>query len=182
MSIVNEEWRDVLGFEGFYQVSNLGRVRSVDRVIDAGLGRKKFIPSRMVTQKLRAEGYLFVSLSKDGIQRYPSVHRLVAIAFVDGYFEGAQVNHIDGDRTNNVAANLEFCTGLENVRHAHSLGLCPSAAGELNGRAVLTELDVKQIRVMLSQKVKLVVIARKFGVSSTAISRIRDARAWAHLP
>ena len=104
METKNEEWRDVRGFEGSYQVSNMGRVR--------GIKGKILSPSTY-------QGYKRVNLS-DGNGKYKTiaVHRIVAMMFVEGYAEGLEVNHIDENPANNHADNLEWVTHAKNVVHA----------------------------------------------------------------
>ena len=103
---MNEVWKDIEGYEGIYQVSNLGRVRSLDRIDCYGRPHK----GKIIKQGLWKSGYPNLSLHKDGSIINTSVHRLVAKAFVPGYFEGADVNHRDEDKMNNRADNLEWCT------------------------------------------------------------------------
>ena len=115
-----EEWRDIHGYEGIYQVSNLGRVRSLDRVTSLG---------RIVSGKIKAacdngNGYLVVNLKYNGKQKMRTVHKLVAEAFInrnnfkfmpdenknDITLTNLQVNHKDENKTNNIVSNLEWCT------------------------------------------------------------------------
>jgi hypothetical protein len=105
---MSEIWKSVIGYEGLYEVSSLGNVRSVNW---RGLGYRKFspVPDR--------DGYLQITLTKNGKQQNARVHRLVAMAFVDNPENKPQVNHIDEDRSNNVASNLEWVTCLENNNH-----------------------------------------------------------------
>ena len=107
---MNEIWKDIVGYEGLYQVSNLGRVKSLN------YRRSK----KEEVRKLRTNcfGYLQVKLWKNGEWKMWSVHRLVALHFVDGWFEGAVVNHIDEDKQNNVWTNLEFVTQEYNVQYS----------------------------------------------------------------
>lgn len=99
-----EEWKDITGYEGIYQVSSLGRVKS--------LVRKKILPVHNTSN-----GYFQVHLYRDGKAKYAYVHRLVADAFCDhGNQSQIEVNHIDGNRKNNIAVNLEWCTRSENHR------------------------------------------------------------------
>ena len=128
---MQEEWKDIDGFEGSYQVSNLGRVRSLIRRVDSRIGkdgrrRWRIIPGRILRQSKRPKEngyYLFVALSKNGKYRCLCVHRLVAKKFVPNPEEKSQVNHKDGNKSNNVATNLEWVTPLENTRHAIKTGL-----------------------------------------------------------
>lgn len=103
-----EEWRPVKGYEGLYEVSNLGVVRSLCFQGHGGM--------KDVTQKAHNKGYLHIHLYKDGKCKAKLVHRIVAEAFVDGYQEGFTVNHIDENKTNNRAENLEWCSARENCR------------------------------------------------------------------
>ena len=102
-----EVWKDIVGYEGKYQVSNMGRVKSL--VDNNGKPREKILK-----QKINNYGYHRVGLYKGKKQKWYQVHRLVAMAFVDGYEEGLVVNHIDEDKTNNCAWNLEWVTTTYN--------------------------------------------------------------------
>lgn len=118
---MDEIWKDVDGYEGIYQVSNMGRVRSLDRVIRIKEGNKLYERverGKIMSQKIQNTGRLQVALRKtiDGKNERTTlyVHRLVAFAFVPGYFEGATVNHKDENPLNNKAENLEWMTKAEN--------------------------------------------------------------------
>ena len=118
---MKEVWKQIKGYEGKYEVSNLGRVRSVERIgtrPNPRTGKDMAYPmkSRVITPKNHPSGYQQVALYKDGKQSF-LVHRLVADTFVDGYFVGAVVNHIDEDKHNNRADNLEWVTQQKNVNH-----------------------------------------------------------------
>ena len=110
-----EIWLPIKGFEGWYEVSNLGNVRRMTRQIVTGATLKQ----QLLTQYVSRGGYYRVTLSSpiDNKQRKYLVHRLVACAFVDGYAEGLVVNHIDENKTNNVASNLEWCSPKENTNY-----------------------------------------------------------------
>jgi hypothetical protein len=121
----NEHWRDVPGFEGRYQVSDLGRVRSLPRYVRAvskrGLEYQLFLRGR-VLKPGTCKGYFIVNLSAENKQRMHRVNRLVALAFLPG--EPAEtVNHQDGDKANNRVGNLEWATQRENLNHAVRTGL-----------------------------------------------------------
>lgn len=108
-----EIWKDVKGYEGYYQVSNMGNVKSIDRVNAIG---RRYKGQRL---KLRSDrvGYKDVMLNKDGVSKRYKVHRLVAISFIDNPFNLPQVNHIDEVKDNNAVDNLEWCTDLYNKAH-----------------------------------------------------------------
>lgn len=117
---MTEVWRDIAGYEGFYQVSNLGRVRSMDRV--GGKCKRKMAGRILKPTKLHA-GYLAVNLCSDNTKKFVCVHRLVAGAFIDNPHGFPYVNHIDGNKENNDTRNLEWVTPIGNTRHAIDAGL-----------------------------------------------------------
>ena len=116
METKNEEWRDVRGFEGMYQVSNLGRVKSMERDIITtyrGTIHTRHYHEVILKHKV-SNRYHYVVLCSSGYHVRISVHRLVAIAFVPGYKEGLIVNHKDENPSNNQADNLEWCNHTYN--------------------------------------------------------------------
>ena len=111
--MIKEEWKDILNYEGMYQVSNLGKVRSLDRIRRNGVNDSDICiqKGQMLKQaKQKASGYMFVSLSKNGITKGFTVHRLVAQAFIPNPNRYGCVNHKDENRQNNRVDNLEWCT------------------------------------------------------------------------
>lgn len=122
-SLPNEEWRDVVGWEGLYQVSNLGRVKSLPRMIEFSDGRKRFFCGKILKSKIVGRGYLHVGLCCGAKTKSEYVHRLVATSFIPNPDKCPQVNHIDGCKTNNHVSNLEWCTNGENTKHAYQTGL-----------------------------------------------------------
>lgn len=119
---MEEIWRDIKGYEGYYQVSNLGRVRSLDRYIVNKKGERKHFTERYLTQVSRRD-YLGVTLSKNDKSKMFSTHILVAKAFIANPENKPEVNHIDGNKQNNKVDNLEWCTRSENELHAYKNGL-----------------------------------------------------------
>ena len=117
------EWRPVVGYEGFYEVSSIGEVRSVERVVRNGSRSGwRTVRAHVLKPETSNAGYLRVVVSRDSILKHLSVHRIVADAFCAKTC-GSQVNHVDGVKTHNAARNLEWVSAKENVRHAASLGL-----------------------------------------------------------
>lgn len=104
-----EEWRSVPDYEGLYQVSNLGRVRGLKR-------------NRILKPSPNEKGYPQIALCKNGKMKTIKLHKLVAEVFI-GKRDDLEINHIDGDKTNNTVSNLEYCTHSDNLRHAVKTGL-----------------------------------------------------------
>ena len=107
-----EEWKDIEGYEGLYQVSNLGRVKSLERT------RTIRIPEKILSlSSIDAYGYNVVCLSKDGVQKRLTIHRLVGSAFIPNPNNYPCINHSDEIKTNNKSNNLEWCSYEENNNH-----------------------------------------------------------------
>ena len=114
---MDEVWKPVKGFEGYYEVSNLGRVKRLDRY-DYGCGYARFYKGRILKNlTYKTTGYLHVQLCKSGTIVNKSVHRLVAETFIPNPYNLPQVNHKDEDKSNNVVDNLEWCSSLYNSRY-----------------------------------------------------------------
>lgn len=113
-----EKWVDIECYQGIYQVSDFGRIRSLDRSIKSGDKTLK-IKGRVLKPKNR-NGYNCVNLSVDGIAKTVNIHRLVANSFVKKELGKNQINHINGNKTNNHYTNLEWCTCSENIQHYHT--------------------------------------------------------------
>lgn len=110
-------WKDVLGYEGFYKVSENGDVKRIVSFRNNG-GSGYLQPEKMLKKTPRGKtGYLCVHLSKEGKSKVINIHRLVANAFLKPDVSRTQVNHIDGDKTNNNYKNLEWNTPKENINH-----------------------------------------------------------------
>lgn len=128
MEIKVEVWKDIEGYEGLYQVSNLGRVKALERIryCNKGYGRVK--EHIMKQTNANSEYYRVPLTNKEHIKKYYSVHRLVAMAFIknDNPTEKTDVNHKDGNKANNNVDNLEWCTRTYNIQHAFKNGLNPS--------------------------------------------------------
>lgn len=127
-----EVWKVYPEFD-FIEVSNLGRVRTKDRYVPVKGRGKRLIKGRVLKQKLLPCGYMYVQFHTNGKNFCLRVHRLVAIAFVPNPNNYPEVNHIDNDRTNNVASNLEWCTRQYNLDYKKNFGTSPA---DIQGRPV----------------------------------------------
>lgn len=178
---MEEVWKDIPGFEGYYQVSNLGKVRSLDRVKSDGIRMK----GRIRKTHLDSCGYELVQLRADNRIKHYSVHRLVALAFIPNPNNLPQVNHIDEVRNHNEASNLEWCTVLYNQNYGRRRERASiSATGERNKRHILTEKDVLFIRGNYIPGDKMYGIrglSERFGVKYVTISKIIHGKIWKHL-
>ncbi len=122
---MEEIWKDVPGYEGLYQVSNMGRVKSLERTRNMNLpGHKKPAPvPERILKFGESQGYQAVTLAKDGVNRKIRVHKLVALSFIPNPDRKPDINHKDGNKHNNTIENLEWVTAKENQQHALATGL-----------------------------------------------------------
>lgn len=167
---MEEVWKDIEGFEGWYQVSNLGRVRSLKRKNDCN-NNVDFL--YLVPIKNWA-GYCRVGLYRNKKRKLFSVHRLVARAFLPNPCNKQQINHLNGDRSDNRACNLSWCSGSENVKHSYEkLGRRPPRLG-------LCGKDCPGVKLVLQIKDGVVVAKfygcneaeRQTGINRKLISRV----------
>lgn len=115
---MNEIWRDIPNFEGLYQVSNLGRVKALEKYVNAGIKNNSEVKRKgRILKQYNKGGYLEVSLMKNNKRHYFKVHRLVATAFIPNFCNLPQVNHIDENKLNNNVDNLEWCTSKYNCNY-----------------------------------------------------------------
>jgi hypothetical protein len=175
-----EEWRPVVGFEGLYEVSNLGRVRSLDRVLNQrcrwGGAMLKLYRGRCLEVAVDRRGRRSVGLWVLGENKRRMVSGIVAAAFLGPRPDGMEVCHCDGDRSNDAAANLRYDThvGNEADKKLHGTYLY----GERGSAAKLTE---DQARAILASRRRGVDLAETYGVTPAAISAIRTGKNWPHL-
>lgn len=175
-----EVWKEVPGYEGVYQISNLGRVKHLEEKQIRSNGRvlcEFTIPERILKpyRTGKRDGYMTVSIRKKNLK----VHRLVAEAFCPNPECKPEVNHIDGDKSNNAANNLEWVTTLENSQHAWKNHLVP--AGENRCGSKLTQDDVDKIRKIYRRGDKefgAKPLARRYGISCTTLRNIIKRKKW----
>lgn len=129
-----EEWPDVIGWEQYYEVSNLGNIRSKDRLRKHSRSGNYYVfKGRPIKVYPYENDYTQVELNAGGLKKTYYVHRLVAQAFIPNLDNKPQVNHIDGDKSNNCVTNLEWVTRSQNMRHAADIGLWNPWNSRLNG-------------------------------------------------
>lgn len=111
-------WKDIKGYEGLYQISNVGQVKSLDRIVKHSGENERIQKGRILKPFFNKDtGYVEIGLSKNGKSKKHRIHRLVADAFVPNLENKLEVNHIDEDKQKNTAINLEWCTRKENENH-----------------------------------------------------------------
>lgn len=173
---MEEVWKDIKGFEGFYQVSNFGRVKSLGGWCGSAKRQEKIRAT-----SLTKDGYVKVRLMRSGKDKTMRVHRLVAEAFIPNSEGKDTVNHIDGDKQNNKVSNLEWVDRSEQMYHAYKLGLKNPQTGIKNPNAKLTDDQVREIRklyVPYSKEYNTVALANKYGVTNRVIGLIVRGKAY----
>ena len=171
-----EYFADIPGYEDYYQVSNLGNVRSVDRRV---VGRNGLLKGKPKAIRISNNGYAQVFLYKNCKLKGWLVHRLVAIVFVNNPNNKPEVNHIDGDRLNNHHSNLEWCTRSENA--LHGTRILNKNRGENNSRLLknVQVLEIKQL--LVENNLNQHQIGALFGVSNHTIHKIKYGHNWGWL-
>lgn len=175
-----EVWKDIKGYEGLYQVSNFGRVRSIDRYVSHPKSGMLYLKGRPMSLSIR-NGYSVVSLNKNGKATSHLVHRLVAVAFIENIENKPQVNHKNGVKDDNNISNLEWVTASENSIHAYKKNL--NQKGINHYKSKLTNDKVKAIKRLLSMKpnINKYSLAKKVGVTNGVIYQIINKTTWKHI-
>ncbi len=155
----NEIWKDIEGYEGKYQISNLGRIKKINKT---SLNEEHYLKP-YVNQR----GYCTVKLFKT-VRKEERIHRLVAQAFISNPENKTEVNHIDGNKQNNTTANLEWTTPEENVRHAFKTGLNRGRKPALTDKQ---KCEIKLLYKPYDKQCNITALSKKFGVSRNVIIR-----------
>ncbi len=167
LEMKNIQWKDVKGYEGLYKISENGDVMSSNY--------KQSNKPGLLTPSVTGIGYVFYRLAKNRKRKCFYAHRLVAEHFISKHSqpETLEVNHLDGDKTNNQISNLEWCTHSENVKHSFDSGLRITAYKKHYGSRQLTEEEVVKIReVYKNENIKMSHLAKKYGVSIPSIHNV----------
>lgn len=175
----SEEWRPVIGYEGLYSVSSLGRVRSDERLVphNKATNTLRVVRERILRQHLNTRGYWRVDLSRSGVLTTLRVHILVAEAFMGPRPAGQCVLHGRKGKNCNETSNLSYGSMLQN-NGPDRIRDGTDNRGIRNGNAKLTPLDVQSIRTSAESHTRL---ARQLNVSVTTIYQIRSRQRWAHI-
>lgn len=173
-----ETWKDIEGYENVYQISSMGRVKRLEtNLLYKGKYPRKW-KEKILKQNTTKAGYKKCHLSKDGKSKTPNVHRLVALSFVDNFFNLPCVNHLDGNKENNSTENLEWCSYKENTKHAIENGLM-GVYGTENPSAKLDRNKVNSIKSLYitgdftHKKLSIV-----FGVSANTIKNVVNGNTY----
>lgn len=178
---MQEQWKDVLGYEGRYQVSDQGRVKSLAREITRVRYGKPYAvqwPEKIVAPKVTEAGYWGLTLHKEGTRSTVLVHRLVALAFIPNPLNLPEVDHEDSDPSHARKENLSWVTGLKNKQLMVTRGR--SSKGQKNGRAKLTEESVRKARQRVESGEGCKAVGQSLGVSDTAIRLAVKRVTWRH--
>ncbi|MHB8096079.1 MAG: NUMOD4 domain-containing protein [Erysipelotrichaceae bacterium] len=170
---MEEIWKDVKNFEGLYQISNLGNVKSLKKMHGVLLKEE-----RILKPSLSKHGYRKVNLCKCSKFTYIVVSRLVAINFIDNPYNKPQVNHIDGIKTNDNVNNLEWCTASENLIHAYKTGLKNSHGENHSGHKLINE---QILLIRNTNNISNREIARLYNISPASVTNIKKHKSWNHL-
>ena len=173
---MEEIWKDIVGYEGIYEISNLGRIRTFNY--------KNTNNVEIMKNFIDGSGYIKISLCKNGIKKQYFIHRLVAQAFIPNLKNKRTVNHKDGNKLNNCVGNLEWVTCEENIHHAWKNGLNKPLRGEKHGSHKLTTEQVIYIKThykKLDKKFGARALAKKFNVTTTPILLIVKGKSWKHI-
>ncbi len=168
-----EEWRLIPGTDDLYEASSLGRIR---RSVKPYYRHK--LTGALIKPSPNQKGYLQVKLC--GVNT--AVHRLIAITFISSPPESdSQINHLDGNKANNRPGNLEWTDRSGNIRHGYAMGLIWAPRGQDHPEAKLTDVEVIEIRRLAIGRNQQI-LAKRFGVSDSAIGHIIRRESWKHLP
>lgn len=175
---MSDEWKPIPGFEGFYEITATGRVRSVDRSFVNKHGQFRHFPSKELHPTCTT-GYAKVVLTKNGQKKTTCVHQLVMLTFRGPTPKGLNICHNDSDGTNSRLDNLRFDTPTGNSldRRLHGTHI----EGEQHKRAKLTNAKVLRIRKMIARGYDRREVAASFGVAYTTVSDVVQRRTWKFL-
>lgn len=173
-SVEKEIWKDIPGYEGYYQISNTGNIKSLDRFIVKKNGAKVFLQGKYVSVSVHKHGHHVVRLWKENNTKLYNLYRLLALVYISNPENKKEVNHIDGNRMNFDLKNLEWVTASENMKHAYVNGLskCNFEKGFKHKRSKLNNEKLDEIFERRKSGKKLNEIANEFGLNFQYVSRL----------
>lgn len=176
-----EIWKDVVGYESIYQVSNLGNIKALaqKRWMNVNMCYSHY-KEKILKPSTTIDGYLKIRLYKDLIDKNFLVHRLVGISFIDNIENKKEINHINGIKNDNRIENLEWVTPMENVKHSYKIGIKKPQKGIYNGSCKLTELQVLEIRSLKGLK-SYNELSKIYNVGTSTIGRVLQKTHWKHI-
>lgn len=181
----HETWKDIAfqgkSYAGYYQVSDLGNVRSVDRFIQYKDGKRVFKEGQSIVGSYDKDGYHQVLLYIKTVRKTARVHRLVLETFVPNIEMKPEINHLNGIKGDNRIENLEWATSSENRLHAVKTGLQPTQYGKNNPNNKLSEGDVLKIRKLRKEGKALKKIAEIIGTSESNVKNVIYGYTWTWL-
>lgn len=172
---MKEIWENIKDFEGLYQVSNLGKVRSLGK----GTGHHKNKTS-CLKGTINNYGYVMMTLYKNKEPHPFPLHRLVGFAFIPNDKCLPQINHKDVNKLNNIVGNLEWVTGSQNIKHSYGKGI-HDKKGEKHHLSKLTNQDIIEIRRLRFLGQRVVEIAEMFNIGRGYIYKITNRKVWTHI-
>ena len=177
----SETWLSIKGYEGLYEVSNLGNVRSLSKYKNNQY-KTYLTQGKLLKPGTGRFGYKYVYLTDGfGVSHFHQVHRLVLMTFTIMPEERQFVNHKNGIKANNELTNLEWCTKSENTKHAYDTGIKLPVRGENNKSSKLKEPQIVLIRNSFNIGEKIQKIAADYGVNYSTIDRIVKRITWSHV-
>jgi len=183
---MEEVWKDIQGYEGYYQISNLGSVKSLERKLPHNKFKNVICnyKERIMKQNNDTKGYPSIMLRVNNVIKTLRIHRLVAQAFIPNPENKPQINHINGIKTDYSIINLEWCNQSENNTHAYKTGLRTSECvrGINSNHSKLTEENVLEIRRrFLNENISRKELSEIYNVSRRNICHIINNEIWKHI-
>ena len=164
-----EIWKNVVGFEEQYEISNLGNLRSKERFVKHWRGGERKYKSNFKNIRLNDKGYFRCNLKNEGKRYDFTIHKLVALAFLPNEENKPFVNHKNGIKTDNRVENLEWCSASENITHA------------VKNRLVKTKLTDEQAKEIFNSQLSHRKLAKLYNITSSIVWRIKNKKAYKHL-
>lgn len=178
--MIKEIWKDIPNYEGLYQASNLGKIKSLTRIVNRRGNTTRTVFEKILITMSDGKGYRLVNLNKLGVTKMYTIHRLILSTFVKNIENKPQVNHINGIKNDNRLVNLEWVTISENGFHAYKNGLQISAKGEKANGSKLKNEQILEIR-KIGKTLPIKELANLYNISISTISMIINNKIWTHI-